>query len=64
MGDGGERPLPDSTDTGCESAGLVLFLKENGSWGGRRGLGLITLPKVLSLISDKKPRPRLFALIK
>lgn len=31
MGDGGERPLPDSTENGCDSAGLVLFLNQNGA---------------------------------
>lgn len=64
VGDGGERPVPDSTATGCNSAGLVLFLNQNGAGVVERGLGLITLPEALSLISDMKTRPWLFALIK
>lgn len=45
-------------------SGAGIIFESEQSWCGRRGLGLITLPEVLSLISDMKRGPQLFALIK
>lgn len=37
MGGGGERAVPESTEAGCDSAGLVLVLNQDGAGVVERG---------------------------